>query len=83
MSTKYLWTDGTDTYVACDRDELLRLRGELGSEGDDEDWEQIADAKAVSIWSGERGEPGVELVTKTAATWAADSEPGFLCSTEC
>lgn len=79
--------DLPEWWVAKDKNHLHSLM--FGSERDTadyildwdpEDWEEVPETQAITIHEDEDRESA--KVTKTAAEWAAENGPGFLCSSE-
>jgi hypothetical protein len=86
----HVYANDYDMVVARNLDEAKRLWSETTGgivPVDDEDWHQVADDYAFSIWCNAEGAPdepgdGAKLITLTAAEWAANMGAGFLCSSE-
>ena len=86
----HVWTNGTDTVIAEDRNDALRVMqehtGDPCEEYDRDDWRVHPDDKVLPI-RYEEGEldlpPGTKpVVTRTCAEWIAANKRGFLCTTE-
>jgi hypothetical protein len=78
-----LFTDGTETYVACSvGDALAAQRKHLGENPNPrpERWRRIAPDTPWKVWLEWIGQG--TPITKTAAEWAESTPRGFLCSTE-
>lgn len=88
-----VWTDGTDTYVAEDVDDIRAIVIELHGSWEnwqDSEWEVVPDDKPITIVDvdGAFGRKGYKVdgvnntVTMTAAQWVTSEGRGMLCSTE-
>jgi hypothetical protein len=85
----YLFTDGTDTFVAPNLPEAREmheryLRDHLGYDADirlrhDDSLEQLPSMRTIRIWSDDSFD---NVRALTAGEWARQQGPGFLCTTE-
>lgn len=87
----YLFTDGTDTFAACNLPEALAMRREYYVDtigyNDDElldlesgaDLVQMSERRSFTIYDDD---DGVTRGPFLASEWARSEGPGFLCTTE-
>lgn len=91
-----VWTDGTDTFVAEDLDDLRRVKSAYlsatnspddpwdptGDMGAPGDFDMVPPEKAIAIRYDDAPTKAEEKRTQTALEWAIENGRGLLCSTE-